>query len=87
LSCVIFMESASLLYTTGEEVRVGDRVQYRGAFATVVCVSDGENYELATGYEDYAGAERGVMICDDDGELTTLNDYDEQLSFVERGQV
>jgi len=80
------MESASLLYTTGEEVHARDRVQYRGTFATVVAVSDGENYELATGYEDHAGAGRGVIICDDDGGLTTLGDYDEQLLFVERGQ-
>lgn len=80
------MESASLLYTSGEEVHAGDRVQYRGTFATVVVVSDGESYELATGYEDHAGAERGVIICDDDGSLTTLNEYDEQLIFVEHGQ-
>ena len=80
------MESASLLYSSGEEVHAGDRVQYRGTFATVVVASDGENYEVASGYEDYAGAERGVMVCDDDGTLTTLNEYDEQLVFVERGQ-
>jgi hypothetical protein len=75
-----------MLYVNGEEVHAGDRVQYRGTFATVVVVSDGENYEVAGGYEDYAGAERGVIICDDDGALTTLNEYDEQLVFVERGQ-
>jgi hypothetical protein len=79
------MESASLLYTSGEDIHAGDRVQYRGTYATVVVVSDGENYELASGYEDHAGAERGVIICDDDGSLTTLNDYDDQLIFVERG--
>ena len=85
LSRVTFMEPASLLYTSGEEIHAGDRVQYRGTFATVVVVSDGESYELAAGYEDHAGAERGVIICDDDGALTTLSDYDEQLMFVERG--
>jgi len=51
----------------------------------VVVVSDGETYQLASGYEDYSGAERGVMICDDDGSLRTLNDTDEQLIFVDRG--
>jgi hypothetical protein len=79
------MEPASLLYTSGEEIHAGDRVQYRGTFATVVVVSDGESYELAVGYEDHAGADRSVIICDDDGSLTTLNEYDEQLIFVERG--
>ena len=81
------MDAELLHYTSGEEIQIGDRVQYRGTFATVVVVSDGETYQLASGYEDYAGAERGVMICDDDGSLTTLNDTDEQLIFVERGIV
>jgi hypothetical protein len=79
------MDSAPLLYTTGEEVRAGDRVQYCAKFATVVFVSDGENYECSTGYEDYAGADRGIMICDDDGELNKLSEPDEQLVFVGRG--
>ena len=72
-------------YTTGEGVQVGDRVQYGGIFATVVVVSDGDTYQVAPGYEDYAGVERGLMICDDDGTLTTLNETDERLVFVERG--
>ena len=57
------MDAELLYYTSGEDVQLGDRVQYRGTFATVVVVSDGETYQLAPGYEDYAGAERGVMIC------------------------
>jgi hypothetical protein len=79
------MDAELLHYTTGEEIQLGDRVQYRSTFATVVVVSDGETYQLASGYEDYAGAERGLMICDDDGTLTTLSETDEQLVFAERG--
>ena len=79
------MNAELLHYMTGEEVQLGDRVQYGGAFATVVVVSDGETYQLASGYEDYAGAERGLMICDDDGALNTVNDTDERLIFIERG--
>jgi hypothetical protein len=81
------MDTGQLYYTSGDEIKIGDRIQFGGIFATVVVVSDGENYELATGYEDYAGAERGVMICDDDGTLTSVGDMDERLIFVERGAV
>jgi hypothetical protein len=81
------MDTELLHYTTGEEIQIGDRVQYGGTFATVVVISDGETYQLASGYEDYAGAERGLMICDDDGTLTSTNDTDEQLTFVDRGTV
>jgi hypothetical protein len=79
------MDAELLHYSSGEDIQIGDRVQYGGAFATVVVVSDGETYQLAPGYEDYAGAERGVMICDDDGTLTTTDETDEQLIFVGRG--
>ena len=76
-----------LRYNTGEEVQIGDRVQFLGTFATVVVVSDGETYQLAPGYEDHAGMERGLMICDDDGTLTSTNETDERLSFVDRRTV
>ena len=79
------MDAELLHYTTGEDIQIGDRVQYGGTFAVVVVVSDGETYQLASGYEDYAGAERGVTICDDDGSLISLNETDEQLVFLERG--
>jgi hypothetical protein len=79
------MDAELLHYTSGEEILIGDRVQYGGLFATVVVVSDGENYQLAPGYEDNAGAERGLMICDDDGTLNSISETDEQLSFVGRG--
>ena len=79
------MDTELLHYTSGEEIQVGDRVQFGGTFATVVVVSDGETYQLAAGYEDHAGAERGLMICDDDGTLTSLDDTDARLIFVERG--
>ena len=79
------MDTELLRYSSGEEIQVGDRVQHAGTFATVVVVSDGETYQTATGYEDYAGAERGLTICDDDGGLLTIDDTDERLVFVERG--
>jgi hypothetical protein len=81
------MDAELLHYTSGEEVQLGDRVQFGGVFATVVVVSDGESYQTASGYEDYAGAERGLMVCDDDGTLTAVDDSDERLTFVERGAV
>ena len=79
------MESELRHYSSGEDIEIGDRVRYGGTFATVVVVSDGETYQLASGYEDHAGAERGLMICDDDGALTSIDDTDERLIFVERG--
>ena len=81
------MNADLLYYTTGEEIQLGDRVQYGGTIATVVVVSDGENYQLAPGYEDYAGAERGLIVCDDDGTRNTITETDERLIFVERGTV
>ena len=76
---------ADILYITGEEVHAGDRVQHRGDYGRVVFVSNGESSEYSPGYEDYAGSERGVIICNDDGELTTIHEPDEQLSFLDRG--
>jgi hypothetical protein len=76
------MDTAPLLYTTGEEVHAGDRVQYRANYGTVVFVSDGENYEYSNGYEDYVGSDRGAMVCDDDGTLTNVGEADEQLVFL-----
>ena len=81
------MDSELLQYTSGEEIQIGDRVQFDGTLATVVVVSDGETYQVAPGYEDYAGIERGVTICDDDGEVTTVGDTDERLMFMDRGTV
>jgi hypothetical protein len=81
------MDADLLQYISGEDVQLGDRVQYGGVFATVVVVSDGETYQTAPGYEDYAGVERGVTVCDDDGTLSTINDTDERLIFVDRGTV
>ena len=79
------MDAEQLHYTTGEEIQLGDRVQFSGMFATVVVVSDGETCQTAVGYEDYIGAERGVMVCDDDGTTNITDDTDERLIFVERG--
>ena len=79
------MDIDLLRYTSGEEVRASDRVQYRGNYATVVFVSDGANEEFAPGYEDYIGSSRGVVLCDDDGAVNNICEPDEMLSFVERG--
>jgi hypothetical protein len=81
------MDAELLHYLTGEEVQLGDRVQHSGAYATVVVVSDGETCQTAIGYEDYAGIERGLLICDDDGGLLSVDDTDERLVFMERGTV
>jgi hypothetical protein len=79
------MDTPQMTYLSGEEVHAGDRVVYKDKYGTVVFVSDGDSEEIAPGYEDYAGSERGLMICDDDGELTQLGDPDGFLTFVERG--
>ncbi len=78
------MDATPLLYTTGEEIHIGDRVQYCANYATVVFITDGENSEYANGYEDYIGSERGVMVCDDDGTLNSLGEPNEQLVFMGR---
>jgi hypothetical protein len=78
------MDATPLLYTTGEEVHAGDRVQYCASFATVVFVSDGENYEYSSGYEDRVGSDRGLIVCDDDGTLNSLGEPGEQLVFMGR---
>jgi hypothetical protein len=79
------MNSELLHYTTGEEIHAGDRVQHNGNYATVVFVSTGETEEFAPGYEDHTGSERGVMICDDDGAVTSLGEPNELLAFIDRG--
>ncbi len=76
---------ADLHYLSGEAVHAGDRVQHKGEYATVVFVSDGEMEEFAPGYEEHTGAERGIMLCDDDGNETFIGDPDEDLSFIDRG--
>jgi len=81
------MDAEQLFYTSGEEIQIGDRVQFDGTFATVVVVSDGENYLTAPGFEDYAGIERGLTVSDDDGTVTTIGDMDARLIFVDRGTV
>jgi hypothetical protein len=72
------------LYLSGGEVHAGDRVRYKGNAANVVFVSDGDEGEFAPGYEDYHGHEAGIMICDDDEELTFLAEPTEELEFVRR---
>jgi hypothetical protein len=78
------MDSDLLHYLSGEEVHAGDRVQYRGNYATVVFVSNGESEEFSPGYEDYIGSNRGILLCDDDGATTLISEWDENLSFVDR---
>ena len=79
------MENPLLYYLSGEEVHTGDRVQMNGTYGRIVFVSDGDCNESAPGYEDYAGSERGVVWCDDDGTLTFLSDIDGRLEFLDRG--
>jgi hypothetical protein len=79
------MNTDFLHYVSGEEVHAGDRVQYRGSYATVVFVTTGETEEFAPGYEDRAGSDRGIVLCDDDGSTTSIGDPDEMLSFEARG--
>jgi hypothetical protein len=79
------MTSAPMLYSTGEEVHAGDRVQYEGIFGTIVFVSDGESEEFSPGYEDHCGARRGVLLRDDDGATSDIGEPDERLSFMDRG--
>jgi hypothetical protein len=71
-------------YLSGGEVHVGDRVRYKGTSANVVFVTDGDEGEFAPGYEDYYGHEAGLMICDDDGDMTFLPEPTEDLEFVHR---
>lgn len=77
--------TSELHYITGEEVHAGDRVQYRDGYAIVVFVSDGDNEEFVPGYADSTGSERGITICDDDGQVSFIGEPDEMLSFVDRG--
>jgi hypothetical protein len=76
------MESERLVYLTGEDIHVDQRVRYRGVPATIVFVSDGDNEEFAPGYEDYSGYERGVLLCDDDGATTFLPEANEDLELL-----
>jgi hypothetical protein len=74
-----------LHYVSGEEIHAGDRIQYKGTYGMVVFVSDGNAEEFSSGFEDYVGSERGVMICDDDGATQSIGEPDEMLSFIDRG--
>ncbi len=78
------MDSDLLHYITGEEVHAGDRVQRNGDFATVVFVSNGDTEEFAPGYEDYAGTDRGITLCDDDGAMNFIGEPDDLLALVDR---
>ncbi len=79
------MDAETLIYVSGEEVHAGDRVQHKGNYATVVFVSNGVSEEYMPGYEDHIGADRGIIISDDDGGTTTLGEPDESLQFIDRG--
>ena len=79
------MDSDLMHYISGEEVHAGDRVQYRGSYATVVVVSNGEDQEFSPGYEDHSCCDRGILLCDDDWATNMIREADENLSFVDRG--
>jgi hypothetical protein len=69
-------------YLTGEKVHAGDRVRYKGEVATVAFVSDGEQGEFSSGYEDYYGQEAGIMLHSDEGELTFLAEPGDDLELM-----
>jgi hypothetical protein len=75
---------SELQYLSGEDVKAGDRVQLAGSYATVVFVSNGETYQFTPGYEGYLGIDRGLVVCDDDGALTTLGEPGAELVFLNR---
>ena len=77
--------ASGLFYITGEEVHAGDRVQHCDIYATVVFAGDGTDEEISPGYEDYSGSERGIVLCDDDGDVRSLGEPDARLSFIDRG--
>jgi hypothetical protein len=76
--------ASGLYYITGEEVHAGDRVQHGDNYATVVFAGDGTDEEIAPGYEDYTGSDRGVIICDDDGDVRSIGEPDDRLSLIDR---
>jgi hypothetical protein len=69
-------------YLGGGAIHAGDRVRYRGNAATVAFVSDGDEGEFASGFDDYHGHEAGIMLRDDDGELTFLPEPTEDLEYL-----
>ncbi len=77
--------SLEVLYLTGDPVCPGDRIQHRGTYGRIVFVTDGDVFQAEPGYDSYAGSERGLMICDDDGSLTFLSEPDDQLELIGRG--
>jgi hypothetical protein len=79
------MDYEPLHYLTGEEIHAADRVQYRGEYARVVFVSNGETEEFSPGYEAHTGADRGLILCDDDGSINSISDPDGMLTFLDRG--
>jgi hypothetical protein len=84
LSLHLLMHSKLLSYSSGQDVQLRDRVEYRGVFATVVFVTDGEDSEWSPGYEGYSGYDRGLVVRDDDGTLTSVQETDEQLVLARR---
>jgi len=69
-------------YLNGEGIHVGDRVRYKGTAGNIVFISDGEGGEFSPAYAEYDGCEAGIMVCDDDGTLTTFTEPDENLELI-----
>lgn len=76
------MKPCLLHYLGGGEVRVGDRVRYKGVAGRVVFVSDGEDGEFSPGFSDYRGYEAGLMIFGDDGEMMFVIEPNEFLELI-----
>lgn len=79
------MDSEPPHYATGEEVHAGDRVQYEGTYGTLVFVSDGDVEKLSTGYDDYTGSTRGLVLRDDDAGTSVIGEPEARLSLMDRG--
>jgi hypothetical protein len=71
-----------LRYAQGSEVRLGDRVRFRGTMASVVLISDGEGGEFSPGYRDHLGCDPGILLADDDGETTFITEPGFDLELV-----
>lgn len=74
-------------YSTGQEIHAGDAIRYKKHTGTIAFVSDGQQGQFASGFADYCGFEAGIMVSNDDGELTLLSEPDEDLEFIGRGSL
>jgi hypothetical protein len=76
-------------YLSGEEIHIGDRVQYGQCFATILLVVDREEWPAGETEEgrQYWRTEwkSGFLLKQDPGARLFLPEADEDLTFVSRG--